>query len=300
MQRRSFLTHSAALVGAALTSKYAFAGDDAAVKDPLYQISLAQWSLHRMLRKGEIDNLAFPEFTKKTFGINAVEYVNQFFVKEVKNMDYLKQLKKRCDDNGVESVLIMCDGLGHLGAKTEKQRIQTVENHKPWIDAAKFLGCHSIRVNGHGSGSPEEAAKTVADGLTKLSTVAKEQDINVIVENHGGNSSNPDWVVGVLKNVNMDNCGTLPDFGNFHGHDRYDGIKKFMPYAKGVSAKTHEFNDKGEETRTDYTKAMKLVLDANYHGYVGIEYEGNKHSEVEGIKLTKALLERVRTQLASK
>jgi sugar phosphate isomerase/epimerase len=269
----------------------------AAEKKPLFKISLAEWSLHRTLFGGKLSNMEFPEFAQSQFGINAVEYVNQFFKDKAKDQKYLGELKQRTGDNGIRNVLIMCDGEGHLGDADAKRRKKAVENHYRWVDAAKFLGCHSIRVNAHSEGSPDEQRDRAADGLRQLSEFAAKKDINVIVENHGGLSSNGQWLASVMKQVGLPNCGTLPDFGNFHGYDRYKGVRETMPYAKGVSAKTHEFDAQGNEVHTDYLKMMKIVLDAGYHGYVGIEWEGGKPSEVEGIKLTKALLERVREQL---
>lgn len=271
----------------------------AAEKQPLFGISLAQWSLHRTIRAGKLDNLQFPEFTKKEFGIEAVEYVNQFFKDKAKDQAYLKELKQRSDDNGVRNVLIMCDGEGHLGDADDKKRTQAVENHYRWVEAAKFLGCHSIRVNAHSTGSEEEQRHRVVDGLRRLSQFAGSYEINVIVENHGGLSSNGAWLASVMKEVNLPNCGTLPDFGNFHGYDRYKGVEETMPFAKGVSAKSHAFDENGNERNTDYRRMMKIVLDAGYRGYVGIEWEGGEPSEPEGIMLTKKLLERVREELSS-
>ena len=244
-------------------------------------------------------NLDFPKVSKEKFGVHAIEYVNQFFKDKARDKAYLTDLKKRCDDLGVKNVLIMIDGEGHLGEDVEAKRQGVIDNHKKWVEAAKFLGCHSIRVNAHGKGKDdaEKAANTVK-GLGGLSDFAKDLDINVIVENHGGLSSNGKWLSAVLKEVGMDNCGSLPDFGNFHSYDRYLGIKELMPFAKGVSAKSHDFDENGNETRTDYVKALKLVLDAGYRGYVGIEYEGRKLGEAEGILATKKLLEKVRDQLA--
>lgn len=293
MKRRSFLQITA--VGFASSLVPAFARQS--LTSPWFEISLAQWSLHRSIRKGVLDNLGFPEFAKREFGIHAVEYVNRFFNDKSSDQAYLAELRQRCDDLGVRSVLIMCDGLGHIGAETEEQRIQTVENHKSWVEAAQFLGCHSIRVNAHGHGNRQESAERVVDGLSKLSEFARDFKINVIVENHGGLSSDGQWLKEVLTRVGMENCGSLPDFGNFHQYDRYQGIEDLMPFAKGVSAKSHRFDEAGNEVRTDYLRAMRLVKDAGYRGYVGIEYEGGQLSEIEGIKLTKALLERVRSEL---
>jgi len=296
--RRHFLKTTTAASAAAVSGSIlpAFAETTKPV-NPRFQISLAQWSLHRALRKGDLTNLDFPKYTKDKFGIHAVEYVNAFFKKHAKDQAYLKDLKSRTDSEGIRNVLIMCDGEGQLGAKTEKARAKTVDNHKKWVEAAKFLGCHSIRVNAGGPGSREELAKQVTDGLQSLSTFAKDFNINVIVENHGGLSSDGAWLSGVLKGINMPNCGALPDFGNFHKYDRYQGITDLMPYAKGVSAKSHDFDDKGNETGTDFLKAMKIVAATKYKGYVGVEYEGKKLSEDDGIIATKKLLERVFKQL---
>jgi sugar phosphate isomerase/epimerase len=174
-----------------------------------------------------------------------------------------------------------------------------VENHRRWIEAAKFLGCHAIRVNAHSSGSPEEQHKLVVDGLSRLGESAKPHGISVIVENHGGLSSDGAWLAGTLKAVGMDNVGSLPDFGNFHDYDRYQGIEDLMPYAKGVSAKSHDFDASGNETKTDYERALRLVLKAGYRGFVGIEYEGSGKSEDDGIIATRDLLVRVKEKLTS-
>ena len=298
VDRRWFLRTGAAAAGAGLALGRGFSSVLAAdAKAPLFKISLAEWSIHKALQQGKMKNLEFPAFAKGC-GIDAVEYVNQFFKDKARNEKYLTKLKKRCSDEGVESVLIMCDGEGHLGDPDAAKRKQAVENHHQWVEAAKFLGCHSIRVNAHSTGTREEQAKLAADGLRQLSEFAAPHKINVIVENHGGLSSDGAWLVDVMKRVDLPNCGTLPDFGNFHEYDRYKGCAELMPYAKGVSAKTHEFNDAGDEVRTDYKKMMKIVLDAGYHGYVGIEWEGsNPQDEREGIMLTKKLLERVRDEL---
>jgi len=278
-------------------------------KEPLFKISLAEWSLHRMLRAGKLDNLDFPSFTKSEFGIEAVEYVNSFFKDKARDNAYLTELKKRTGDIGVKNVLIMVDGEGHLGDPDTAKRQKAVENHHQWVEAAKFLGCHSIRVNAHSEGSYEEQQKLAADGLRTLSEFAAPHDIGVIVENHGGLSSNGQWLAGVIKAVDLPNCGTLPDFGNFRlgqkedgsddYYDRYQGVAELMPYAKAVSAKSKQFDAAGNEVQTDFMRMMKLVVDAGYHGYVGIEWEGKDPSEIQGTLLTRKLLEQVRDQLAS-
>ena len=296
--RRLFLKRSA-VTGGALFLPQLTSADHHKKSKPLFDLSLAEWSLHRTLRSKKMTNLDFPRVTKEKFGITAVEYVNQFFKDKAADQKYLTELKTRCDDLGVSSLLIMIDGEGHLGEAEESRRQKVIDNHKKWVEAAKFLGCHSIRVNAHGIGkSDEEKAANTTKGLRKLSEFGQTHGINVIVENHGGLSSNGKWLSKVLKDVGLPNCGSLPDFGNFGSYDRYVGIKELMPFAKGVSAKSHNFDAKGNETKTDYVKALQLVLDAGYRGHVGIEYEGRKISEEEGILATKKLLLTVRDQLA--
>jgi len=297
--RRKFITSlSASLAASSLLSNA-----DHHKKKQLFQISIAEWSLHKSLFGKKISNLDFPVVAKKEFKISAVEYVNQFFKDKATDKNYLNELKKICDNEGVKSLLIMCDGEGKLGDPDKNKRISSVNNHKRWIEAAKHLGCHSIRVNASSSGSYDDQQKLAADGLSRLSEFASTHGLNVIVENHGGLSSNGQWLSGVMKSVNMKNCGTLPDFGNFRigggkTYDRYKGVKELMPFAKAVSAKSHDFDDNGNEIHTDYHKMMKIVIDAGYRGYVGVEYEGSKLSEYDGIKATKKLLESVREKLS--
>ena len=297
--RRKFITSlSASLAASSLLSNA-----DHHKKKQLFEISIAEWSLHKSLFGKKISNLDFPVVAKKEFKISAVEYVNQFFKDKATDKNYLNELKKICDNEGVKSLLIMCDGEGKLGDPDKNKRISSVNNHKRWIEAAKHLGCHSIRVNASSSGSYDDQQKLAADGLSRLSEFASTHGLNVIVENHGGLSSNGQWLSGVMKSVNMKNCGTLPDFGNFRigggkTYDRYKGVKELMPFAKAVSAKSHDFDDNGNEIHTDYHKMMKIVIDAGYRGYVGIEYEGSKMSEYDGIKATKKLLESVREKLS--
>jgi L-ribulose-5-phosphate 3-epimerase len=306
LSRRSFLTRSAA--GAAAFAAFPTLHAVAANVDPLFKISLAQWSHNKAFfgRPGvkKLDPLLFAKIAKDDYGIDAVEYVNQFYKDKKKDEAYLKDLKKVADDAGVKSVLIMCDGEGALGDADEKRRATAVANHQRWIEWAKFLGCHSIRVNAQSSGSYDEQIERAADGLRKLTELGATMGIAVIVENHGGLSSNGAWLAAVMKKVDHKMCGTLPDFGNFRvsakeEYDRYKGVDELMPFAKGVSAKSHDFDAHGNETHTDYRKMMEIVIKKHkYSGYVGIEYEGSKLSEADGIKATKKLLETVRTEMA--
>lgn len=295
---------------------------------PAYQISLAQWSLHKTyfggsindwqefgrllledpdaLLKGEIDPFDFPKVSAG-YGIKCIELVNTFYYSKAQDMEYWTAFKKNCEDAGVTVGLIMCDALGNMGDADPEVRMAAVENHKPWVDVAAFLGATSIRVNAAGSGTPEEVSANAVDGLSKLGEYGASKGINIIVENHGGISSDGKWLSGVLGKVGMDNVGALPDFGNFciemgpegcvNEYDKYLGIKELMPYAKGVSAKSNEFDAEGNETKSDFLRIMKIVKESGFKGYVGIEYEGATLSEDEGIKATKALLEKVFAEL---
>ncbi|HMB26881.1 MAG TPA: TIM barrel protein [Blastocatellia bacterium] len=304
IDRRDFIKQSAQT--AAAIGVAAMAGEPlVASTKQLFKISLAQWSLHRALFKKELDNLDFAGKARFDFGIGAVEYVNQFFKDKAKDRTYLGEMLKRALDNGIENRLIMCDDEGALGDPDEAKRRQAVENHYKWVEAAKFLGCKIIRVNAQSRGSYDEQMKLAADGLRRLTEFGAKAKIAVVVENHGGLSSNGQWLAGVMKMVNHPMCGTLPDFGNFsvskdEEYDRYKGVTEMMPFAKAVSAKSHDFDERGEETHTDYHKMVKIVLDAKYNSFLGIEYEGDGMSEPDGVRATKKLLERVHQELLSR
>ena len=294
MTRRTAL--KAAAVAVALPSVAVAQATRPAAPD--LQISLAEWSLHRTIGSGAMTNLDFPRVARETYGVAAIEYVNSFFKDKARDEAYLKTLRQRCTDHGVQSLLIMCDGEGQLGDADPKRRVQAVKNHHRWVDAARFLGCHSIRVNAASSGTWEEQRDRAADGLHALCEYGATQKINVIVENHGGLSSNGSWLAEVMKRVDHPRCGTLPDFGNFRlggdeWYDKYKGVAELMPFAKAVSARSNDFDDKGNETGIDYPRMLKIVRDAGYRGWIGIEYEGGRLNEHDGIMATKKLLERV-------
>ena len=265
-------------------------------RELFFDISLAQWSLNKALFGKELDNLDFPAYAQKNFDIHAVEYVNQFF--KTADTDYIKELLKRTQDIGVKNVLIMIDGEGNLGDTDEEKRKLAVENHYKWVEYAHILGCHSIRVNAGGRGTAEEVAFSATRSLRTLSQFAADYGINVIVENHGGYSSRASWLTSVIRNTGMVNCGVLPDFGNFvidpqPGGEKYDlylGMQELMPLAKGVSAKSHKFDEEGNEVDKDFYRLLKIVKDSGFRGYVGIEYEGSDLSQDEGIMATKNLL----------
>ncbi len=289
-------------------------------ESPLFfKLSLAQWSLHKAIQKEGMSPLDFAQKASE-MGFEGIEYVSQLYDDELAKGDdpamamemMLKTLKEKSEAYGVQNVLIMVDGQGDLANLDDEQRAQTVENHKKWVDAAKYLGCHSIRVNAHGEGTSEEVSEAAVKGLTSLSEYAATQGINVLVENHGGYTSNGKWLSDVMTKVNMPNCGTLPDFGNFcmtvgYGsinseectdpYDIYQGVAELMPFAKAVSAKSYDFDDNGNQPKIDYAKILQIVKDAGYTGYIGVEYEGANLSEIEGIEATKKLLIKAAGQL---
>jgi sugar phosphate isomerase/epimerase len=277
------------------------------------KISLAEWSLHRAIEAGKVDHLDFPLLAKRDYGISAVEYVNGLFggkkmtFKEAaKNNAYLTELLNRSKDNGVFNHLIMIDDEGPLALPDDKVRLVAVEDHKKWIEAAKFLGCLTVRVNLHGDGTPDDKKTASVDSLSRLGDFAKTMNINVVVENHGHESSNAAWVADVMKKVNRSNVGTLPDFGNFclsqdwgttqgeckDYYDRYQGVKEMLPFAKGVSAKTYDFDSNGEQPKMDYKRLIDIVKASGFKGYIGVEFEGDNQPEEEGIRKTKLLIEK--------
>ena len=276
---------------------------------PFFKLSLAQWSIHKMINEDGVDPYSFAE-KAKNWGFEGLEYVSQLYNPELSDANYSEEAmaafvnksNAEAEKHGMKNVLIMIDGQGNLAASDEVERNETVEKHKRWVDAAAAMGCHSIRVNLNGSSEPEEWKKSSVDGLTKLATYAKGKNINIIVENHGGLSSNGLLHAEVMKMVNMDNCGSLPDFGNFCitrktdswdcevEYDKYKGVKELMPFAKAVSAKSNVFDADGNERNIDYVKMLQMVKDAAYTGYIGVEFEGSELGEEAGILATKDLL----------
>tara|TARA_S200000501_G_scaffold239858_1_gene224726 strand:+ start:845 stop:1777 length:933 start_codon:yes stop_codon:yes gene_type:complete len=281
-------------------------------QDPFFEIGLAQWSLNKSLKSGKIDNLDFARIAREKFDIGIVEYVNQFFINKAKDKKYLSEMLNISNDNGIVNNLIMIDSEGNLGDTNNRKRNKAINNHKKWIEAAKFLGCSHIRVNAAGDGSEQEVSKNASESLAALGEFSVDYDINVIVENHGGYSSNAKWLVEVIKNAGLKNVGTLPDFGNFcirstpkdlsdwgattsgcaEEYDRYLGVEELLPYALSVSAKSNDFDSDGNCIETDFSRMVNIIKNSDYRGYISIEYEGSNYSEEEGIRLTKSLLER--------
>ena len=301
MTRREFLmTPAGAYMAMGITQK-----------QPLYKISLAEWSINRSLFDGKMQHLDFARIAKSA-GIDAIEYVNQFFKDKAKDAAYLAEMNSRAKGEGVTQVLIMCDAEGNLGDPDGVKRQTAVENHFKWVEAAKTLGCHTIRVNGYSSGTPEEQMKLVADGMRKLCEFAEPHGINVVIENHGGLSSNAKWLVETIRRVGHKRAGTLPDFGNFRiagpgrnnpdakveSYDSYTGVAEMMPLAKGVSVKPRVWDAHGNQSDIDLKRMMKIVVDAGWRGHCGIEH-GAEGRELESIVELRRQLESVRELLGA-
>ncbi len=290
MERRTFLQTAAAAAVVPSMLRH--------VTAPPFRISLAQWSFHKALFAKEMEHLDFARTARRDYGIEAIEYVNAFFKDKATDAAYLAEMNRRAKDEGVYQHLIMIDGEGALGDPDAAKRTQAVENHRRWLDAAKTLGCATIRVNAQSTGTPEDQQKLAADGLRKLVEIAAPMGLNVIVENHGGLSSHGDWLVGVMKLVDHPRMGTLPDFGNFYDYDRYKAVEEMMPWAKAVSAKSNDFDAAGNETHTDYRRMLQIVKAAKFTSWIGIEYEGTVMSERDGVRATLALLRRLQVEMA--
>jgi sugar phosphate isomerase/epimerase len=293
MNRRNFLKSAAVPAVAALPSIAS-----AQTGGRKFRISLAEWSIHRAIGSRMITNLDFPRIAREQFGIEGLEFVNGLW--EAPTQDYVSELKKNMAQTGTKGVMIMCDGEGLMGHSDRAARLKAADNHRKWIDIAAELGCHAIRTNMYPDKQPSTPAEIAqfieycADSFRRLCEYAKGAGINVMIENHGGISSDPAVVTRLMKTVDLPNFGTLPDFGNFPKEiDRYDAIAKLMPFAKGASFKCYNFGPDGKETTMDMDRIMKTVLDAGYHNWVGIEFEGERVSEFEGIQAAKRYLDRL-------
>ena len=304
MKRRDFskLTIASAFIGLTPLEIISASTNN---KDQL-KISLAQWSLNKAIKSGELSPLDFAK-KARSFDIDAIEYVSGLYtnhtdiLKKISMQKLSKELLKRSDDYGIDNVLIMIDSQGSLASSNKKERLKAIDNHKKWIDFSYEIGCETMRVNLSGETKLDRWTENSIKSLTELSDYNKS--INVVVENHGGLSSNGKYLSNVMSKVNIDNCGTLPDFGNFcidgspracnEWYDIYKGVEELMPYAHAVSAKSYDFDDSGNETKIDYSKMIDIVKKAGYKGYIGIEYEGSRMSEDDGIIATKKLLEKL-------
>ena len=270
------------------------------------KISLAQWSLNKSIKNGKLPILDFAK-KARSFNIEGIEFVSGLYTRDTDILERMsmnslaKELIKRSDDYGIDNVLFMIDNQGDLASSNKNERLQAIDNHKRWIDLSAEIGCKTMRVNLNGEKDLNKWTKNSVKSLTALNKY--NENVNVVVENHGGLSSSGKYLSNVMSKVKLENCGTLPDFGNFcmngspwgnctQMYDKYLGTEELMPYAHAVSAKSYDFDDEGNETSIDYERMMEIVKRSGYQGYVGIEYEGNRLAEDDGIIATKKLLEK--------
>jgi len=302
MRRRSFVKNS--ILGSALMASAPLLSFRQIPKE--LKISLAQWSLNRSFNAGKLDPLNFASIAKTSYDLDAVEYVNEFYMEHGSDEAFWRDMRQRASQAGVKSLLIMVDDEGDLGVSDDGARRIAVENHFKWVNAASILGCHSVRVNAFGEKDKEAYRAAILDGMGQLAEYAAQTNINIVIENHGLYSSDAKLITGIVEELSMSNFGTLPDFGNWclsakwgttqgdcdREYDRYQGVREMLPYAKAVSAKSYNFNEKGEDRKIDYYKMLDMVKNSSYDGYIGIEYEGVELGEHEGILSTKALMEK--------
>ncbi|MEP3481035.1 MAG: sugar phosphate isomerase/epimerase family protein [Fuerstiella sp.] len=297
-RRRALQRASAGLSAIAATQLPAFSADANEQSDWL-KISLQQYSFKSMLtgKQPTLKTIDYPKFAVEKCDIKALEYFNGFFEDKAGNEAYFRDLRKRCDDLGVENQLMLCRNKRALDHPSATVRAEAAKDYRPWLEAAKALGCHSIRVDVRSKGDADEVQKAAVDGLNQLCEIAKPFAVDIIIENHGNHSSNGAWVASLMKAVDRKNLGTLPDFGNFGNYDRYLGVTELLPWARAVCAKTHGFHQDGTEEQTDFARMLKIIKKSGFAGHIGIEYEGRKHSPVEGVLLTKKLIQKTLAEI---
>lgn len=284
MNRRTFLASSGA---AAVTSPFL----SAAEKPARFAFGIQQYTFRRPIQSGELDVLDYPMHCKNELGISNIEYWSGG-LKKAQQPGYLAELKKRSVGEGLKNILILVDGIAKIDSPDAATRAASTEGHKPWVDIAAELSCESIRINVNAGGDEAQNLDNAAAGLPPLLDYAQKAGIRILLENHGGNSSKGDWVAALMKRVVHPSFGTLPDFGNFSGYDRYKGIEEMMPWAGTVCAKSHSFDDEGNEAKIDYMRMMKIVAASDYKGVISIEFEGGHTSPEAGAIATRELLKR--------
>ena len=323
--RRKFLKNTFSVFSTTLLAPNLFAKK---IDKSKMDIGLQMYSFAPLIMQGKFDLLGFPDLVKNTYGINGAEYWSIPFMGRENDKDFLNDLKRRSDDIGVDNLIILVDDIDiktmqsgpSLASSNKNDRDTAIDYHKKWVDVAKNIGCHSIRINLRSEEeNDQKILENSSESISKLIEFSKQDNISIVIENHGGITGDADWLVSLMKNVDSKHLGTLPDFGTYNfcikrgnlnfqslsencedQYDKYLGVKKLMPYAKGVSAKSHEFDKDGEELSTNYSRMIKIISESNYKGYITIEYEGamkgmfggegtylNPH---EGILATKKLI----------
>ncbi|MDF1824995.1 MAG: TIM barrel protein [Verrucomicrobiales bacterium] len=299
MNRRHALQTIALSAGAAAPAFSLSAKDPVSTGDPWLKLAVQQYSFNRELKSGALAMNDYPKTVVEGTGIKALEYFNGHMEELAGNAGFFKELRKRTDDLGAVNTMMLCRSKAALDSPDPAVRAAAIEGYRPWLEAMQILGGQCIRVDVRSGGDAEEQKRHAVAGLKSLTAVAEsEYELGIVVENHGGHSSNGAWIAEVMKGVAMEGCGTLPDFQNFKEYDPYLGVEEMMPWAKIVCAKAKSFDAEGNEANVDYRRMLKIVKDSGFSGYIGIEFEGHEVSPIEGIKLTKNLIERVMEEMA--
>ncbi len=260
-------------------------------------LAVQQYSFNRQLRSGELNILDFPKTVVKGTGIKALEYFNGHIEDKIKDTAFFKQLRKRSDDLGAVNTMMLCRSKNAVDSPDAKIRKLAIEGYRPWLEATRVLGGKYIRVDTRHKGEAEKQKGFAVAGLRSLCKVADEYEMGILVENHGNHSGNGAWLADVMKQVDLANCGTLPDFQNFKEYDPYQGVSEMMPWAKILCAKAKSFDDNGDEENIDFRKMLKIAKAAGFRGYIGIEFEGHGVDPVQGINATKKLIQKVMREL---
>ena len=255
-----------------------------------FPIGIQEYTFNRILRSGKLKHLDYPAMVKKELGIEHVEYWSRPFEGKHTDKKFVGELNSRTKGEGISNVLILVDEKHELDHEKKSERDKSVDLHKGWIDCAAQLGCDAIRVNCRMGGDPKDNLNRAVDGVGRLCEYAKDTSVKVVIEPHGRNSQNPDWLLAVMKELNHPHAGILPDFNNFGSYDRYSAVEKTLPFAPAVCAKALKFDDEGNETHTDYFKMLKIVYESTFSGVISIEFEGHGVDPIVGSRMTQDLI----------
>ncbi len=270
------------------------------------EIGLSTWSLHRHMgpikrqvvtdtgEKHEwteeypedVSLLDFAGFARKEYGLTHLELIQMSFPST--EASYLKKLRSAVEaaEAVIENVPI---DVGDICELAPERRAEHVRNIKSWMDVAAAIGSRAVRVNTGPSREGSDALALAVESCKRLAEHADKLGLNVLIENHGGISSDPQLLKQLIESVSTERMGACPDFGGFDEAIRYDGLQKIMPLAKLVHAKSYAFDEHGEETAIDYARCMQIVKNSGFSGVLSIEYEGDGNAS-EGIKKTKELI----------
>jgi len=271
-----------------------------------FKVSIAPWSLTRKpYGENDPDGIHFLDYplVARELGFEAIEHDNLHYPGDLPNDKHLAKMKQRTEEAGVTNTLILCGALGDIADSRKSRRKKANFNYERWIEAAQFLGCHQVRVvcSDHIDIDWDEKMKLTVEAVSKLADFAQGHSIELLIENHNGYTSNPNWLVEMIQKVNRPNCGILGDFTEWRIEqnpdvlypDPYKGYEILAPYVKSVGAKSTTFDVLGNELVTDYPRMFEILNKVGYQGYIAVEYFGNDLPRRKGTTMTKELVERI-------